>query len=64
MLLRVDRAGEKGAYVNIQGQDLSIRIVERTVRTERALTVKEQRERKSSAAPTFGIATPIRRQAR
>ncbi|TMH38384.1 MAG: hypothetical protein E6H56_15625 [Betaproteobacteria bacterium] len=49
MPLRVDRAGEKGAYVTIQGQDLSIRLVEKTVRTERDLTVKEQRERKEFA---------------
>ena len=46
MPLRVDRTGEKGAYVNIRGQDLSIRLVEKTVRTERDLTVKERRERK------------------
>ena len=46
MPLRVDRTGAKGAYVTIQGQDLPIRLVERTVRTERDLTAKEQRERK------------------
>ena len=44
--LRVGRTGAKGAYVTIQGQDLPIRLVEKTVRTERDLTVKEQRERK------------------
>jgi hypothetical protein len=44
MPLRVDRTGEKGAYVTIQEQVLSIRLVEKTVRTERDLTVKEQRE--------------------
>jgi hypothetical protein len=46
MPLRVDRTGEKGAYVTIQEQVLFIRLVEKTVRTERDLTVKEQRERK------------------
>jgi len=46
MPLHVDRSGEKGAKVTIQGQDLPTRLVEKTVRTERDLTVKEQREKK------------------